>query len=653
MKLKSYNYFLFESILYTSKDFLDILIPVYNSGDPVAKYLVQMVEADIKTNYNILNVTDKNDLISFVSDNQATTKLKQMTLAELFNVKGNSTGIGRIAKSILKDNGHIVSDKEIENFVNKFKATWDAKNIKKEYIKLVKGDDIKYWYFEERYCGKGRATLSKSCMRYDYAQDFFEIYTQNPEVCQLLIKVDDNDKLESRALLWKTNRGPYLDRIYYTYDSDVELLTNWYKEKFGPNVESYDYSGHHEWSVQLNEKIIYGQYPYMDTFTFFSADLCKLYSYEPSNVNRKRLYLLQDTEGEYSRQDLVYCEYEGESYPEEETVWSTQLASHIHKENAIWSDYLNSYIHNNSAVKSKMLNDYLDSGSAIQIYLDVDESKMDWYPQGSDDYAEDEPSGKYYLKTLLTFDEEKDVYYLKEKSIIGWEVSKESWEDYKNIYHMNDEYICSEIDAQLFGFKLDEDYSIYTKRNFYRRVYQKVVYKDFVKLIESKDAPDEIKQAKLRELEEANTLLLTDSDFYKRNNYMIDRFGGIKEMMEWYKSALTKDVISDVTDYSNRLFNGWDNMNVLHDLAIDYIKNSPDIIYKSERSRDVLSEIKNDVSDKIPDTDDIKFNTQKFIQYCTYVIQNCISVLQRHEHGVGEEARTVYYYLNNIHKFEQ
>ena len=69
----------------------------------------------------------------------------------------------------------------------------------------------------------------------------FKIYTENPDVCKMLILIED-DKLIGRALVWKLSsikiygKDPvqdswFMDRQYTIKDSDVEKFRNYAKEK--------------------------------------------------------------------------------------------------------------------------------------------------------------------------------------------------------------------------------------------------------------------------------------------------------------------------------------------------------------------------------------------------------------------------------------
>ena len=71
---------------------------------------------------------------------------------------------------------------------------------------MVKGEDIRYWYYEEKYDGYG-GSLNGSCMKHKKCQHYFGIYVENPEVCQLLIlkshvddKIIDTSKLKGLSI---------------------------------------------------------------------------------------------------------------------------------------------------------------------------------------------------------------------------------------------------------------------------------------------------------------------------------------------------------------------------------------------------------------------------------------------------------------------
>ena len=66
--IKQYQYYrLFESVLLASDDVKEILSGIKSKvGDQISSYI--NTEADIKTDYNTLGLSDKNDELFFLSD---------------------------------------------------------------------------------------------------------------------------------------------------------------------------------------------------------------------------------------------------------------------------------------------------------------------------------------------------------------------------------------------------------------------------------------------------------------------------------------------------------------------------------------------------------------------------------------------------------
>ena len=148
--------------------------------------------------------------------------------------------IGRFVNKILdicKKNGKSIpgykkfTDSDVEKFVNAYTARVLFELSAFDRFEIVKGEEIKKWYHESNYAGQG-GQLNNSCMRFGRCQGFFKIYTDNPEVCQLLILKDETGKkIEGRALLWTTVDGKkFMDRIYTSKDSFIKLFSKWAKD---------------------------------------------------------------------------------------------------------------------------------------------------------------------------------------------------------------------------------------------------------------------------------------------------------------------------------------------------------------------------------------------------------------------------------------
>lgn len=221
------------------------------------------------------------------------------------NVKPSEMKVGRLVNTLLKKSGIKVSDKEVEQFVNKWKSYVDYTNNKYSKFELVKGEDIRYWYYEEKYEGYG-GSLNGSCMKHKKCQPFFDLYVENPDVCQLLIlKSHNEDTILGRALVWKLRDGDtFMDRIYTSYDSDVELFKKYAKEKgwlykssqdFNEDTEIVQPDGE-EKQLTLNidlKNSYFDSYPYMDTLKFLNTRNNTLTNSSFSNFTNR----LEDTNG--------------------------------------------------------------------------------------------------------------------------------------------------------------------------------------------------------------------------------------------------------------------------------------------------------------------------------------------------------------------
>ena len=180
---------------------------------------------------------------------------------------------------------------------------------------MVSGEDIVKWYNEENYSRENTSTLHSSCMRYKECGEYFGIYVQNPEVCQLLIKRSDfdSDKITSRALVWKLRNGDYfMDRVYYSKDSEVLLYKEYairegWAYKKNQSTGSYNtmigngdvYTKSLE--VQL-EKWKFKKYPYLDTIPYLGDDGVLRTDRRDSDCRE-----LTQTDGTFT-QGCEYCE---------------------------------------------------------------------------------------------------------------------------------------------------------------------------------------------------------------------------------------------------------------------------------------------------------------------------------------------------------
>lgn len=235
------------------------------------------------------------------------------------NTNPQEVKVGRFANKILQKVGYKFTDKDIEAFTNEFKSKIVLSKDKFSRFEEVKGADIRYWYNEKRYDMRNTSTLQSSCMRYDNCGQFLSIYTENPDVCRLLIlKGNTDDLIVGRALIWTLTDGTnFMDRIYYSKDSNVDLFKEYAKDK-GFCYKKRQISSSED-DILFDDDKLYNKkelivklenfsfryYPYVDTIKYLDKKTGIL-----SNIHtRGKTTLLESTEGG-GGDDCEVCEGE-------------------------------------------------------------------------------------------------------------------------------------------------------------------------------------------------------------------------------------------------------------------------------------------------------------------------------------------------------
>ena len=235
--------------------------------------------------------------------------------ARLWTTSRNPIRIGRLVRAVLGSAKIPFTDKDIEDFTNQYKATYDfAKDILKQFD-IITGDDIAYWYDHNNYV-RGGGTLANSCMA-DVDKGYFKIYTENSNVSLVILYSDDgkiegdkytSNKIKGRALLWDClidgTPGKFMDRIYTMQDSDVELFKQfaekqgfWCKRNQNMDQDESITDGkttkQSRIKVKLDEFEFY-EYPYLDTMSYLNENDGCLYNYAKGDGKE-----LRDTGGGY------------------------------------------------------------------------------------------------------------------------------------------------------------------------------------------------------------------------------------------------------------------------------------------------------------------------------------------------------------------
>jgi hypothetical protein len=213
----------------------------------------------------------------------------------IWSTSRNPIKIGRLVRAILNAAKITFVDKDIEDFTNTYKATYDfMKDVLKQFD-VIQGNKIAYWYEKDNYVSGG-GTLNNSCMADVETDEYFDIYCYNPQVSLVILYSDDgkiegekytSNKIKGRAILWDANingkEGKFMDRVYTRFDSDVDLFKQfaekngwWYKksqsmEPSEPITNGSESASNPNIIVKLKEGN-WDNYPYCDTMCYLDTN---------------------------------------------------------------------------------------------------------------------------------------------------------------------------------------------------------------------------------------------------------------------------------------------------------------------------------------------------------------------------------------------
>lgn len=376
----------------------------------------------------------------------------------VFTKSRNEVGLGRFVNKIFPGK---YNSKQIEDFVNSFKASLEKAG---EYFELVEGEDIEFWYNSDNYKERS-GTLGNSCMA--QKRNLFGIYTQNQDVCKMLILKED-DKILGRALVWKLNsiktgrtdvEGAseyFMDRQYTIKESDVQKFRNYAIEK-GWSYKSYN--NHHSFgtvningedkNVQMTVKVKdkdYNRYPYMDTFRRYDISNGILHNDDEQDQEYEGQYILEDTGGGYAEvEGGVYSEWYDRRISDDDAVWSEPLSDYLIRDQAVevtrgysrrrgWypSDYddvffdedHDEYFHVDdgvySEIEGRMLYDETAALVVSEIYGDGDVPNSDgqYMYEGDNDITEIDTDWFWFDKISDKFRDWQDYRYISQKLLV-------------------------------------------------------------------------------------------------------------------------------------------------------------------------------------------------------------------------------------------
>jgi len=354
MKILSFLDFIFEN-------FKTIQVPFQYCGE--FESLINQINNPISeafmnlrlkpTDISLINIGDQDDFVTFTTSKKLSQHFKsedERTLrtlisplsrnTEIYSKNRTSIKIGRLIRKLF---GSKFSDSEIEKFVNQYKSIADRKLLKFE---LWDGYEIQNGYCSKNYTYEGSSSnpLLNSCMNDElHLIDFYKYAT-----VKLLVLLNNEGHIFGRSLIWQTNRGTFMDRVYVAFDSDYYKFTDWatknniiYKSKnqSGPLID-YVVDGKTTWfpmKVELKFNIdeysredftdIVKDIPYMDTFIYGQKNI--LSNYEPIE---DKYYILTDTDG-YPLEVIPHFDIKGRRIQQDELddyEWSNTQKGWIH-----------------------------------------------------------------------------------------------------------------------------------------------------------------------------------------------------------------------------------------------------------------------------------------------------------------------------------
>lgn len=366
-----------ESMIYYTMEFKDSLFKLRLKSQ-IAQALIEVEYTDVKPDMTFIGMSDKEGYFSFTQINKAARaaaksgeelekkygivpgsvsnqiskkildgSISQSDVNHFYNeepyaLKSKARSEAKIAKLVNQIFPGKFSEKEVEEFTNAYKALY-----KKAQFELVRGKEIAEWYPSGKYTEQ-TGDLGNSCMRYTSCEPYFGIYTENPEVCSMLI-LKDGDLISGRALVWKLDEPVegaeyYMDRVYWT-DEAIKALFSEYADKNGwlkRRTSRYDDCrdfvlgdntiSDQDISVTL-KKWEFEKYPYMDTLKSLETETGRLLNTDDDTKEGR--FIMTQTDGGHTDTSGVWSNWEDDFIPREDAVWSDHVDSWLREDRAV------------------------------------------------------------------------------------------------------------------------------------------------------------------------------------------------------------------------------------------------------------------------------------------------------------------------------
>ena len=214
--------------------------------DEISSHFFSLDDTASMSEFSLLDTDFEEDYVTFIPSNisrrtfltnQNEDSLRRLIINKYINDKNPNYTKGRVKISIgrlvRRLFGNTYTDRQVEIFVNKFKAKNSKLDKKFELRNLVvTAYDTKD--YSTRYGNQN--PLYNSCMNDEFK--ILEFYTHNDRVVEVLVLYEEDPtpiknkkKILGRALVWTLKTGErFMDRVYYILDSDYYLFIDWAKQ---------------------------------------------------------------------------------------------------------------------------------------------------------------------------------------------------------------------------------------------------------------------------------------------------------------------------------------------------------------------------------------------------------------------------------------
>jgi hypothetical protein len=343
---------------------LDYVLEQIKDNSEVARLLLKNrhpIENVVENHINYISISNSDKTrISYLTAERIESLVSKgedlWTSSKRFHIKA-----GAFVSKLFKD----ISPREVEKFATLFRNVQTKVEFK---FKVVGSDGIMNYYRYDSYHSES-GSLGNSCMKYDSCQDYLNLYTENTDLVNMLVMIDQNHKLIGRALLWTTDDLKIMDRIYTTDDEEYQFHFKkwaddngyWYKKEQKWNnclfFESKGKTIYKEISFNLkNYKFL--QYPYMDTFKFFDITNGTISNYKPEMSSK--IKTLSSADGSmYDYDHLVMCEKSKLFYNYTETTYLDYLSMRVWCGLTVYSDIYDTSILKDDAIYDDSVNDWI------------------------------------------------------------------------------------------------------------------------------------------------------------------------------------------------------------------------------------------------------------------------------------------------------